>query len=366
MTEPQSAPSAEELSAFFDVHDRRRDGERVLYFGRPRASREVVLREAWPLFREHGYEATLTQRQGRAVLVAEPTDVSAGGFPWTNVVLALLTVASTMYVGASTWYYVQYPLRDPLSILAAWPFVAAVLGILGIHELGHYALARYHDVDASLPYFIPMPTIIGTMGAVIRMRGRMPDRKALFDIGVAGPLAGLVATVIVTAIGLSMPPIDVPAWVYASTETVDIQFGKPLLFRAIAAAMGVDPVYKNPVVIGAWVGMFVTFLNLLPVGQLDGGHIVRALLGDRQQTVAAVVPGALFALAGYLFYVRDVSGSAVGIWVLWGIIGLGVATLGPAQPVRDEPLDGPRQVLAVLTLFLGLLCFTPVPIQILT
>ena len=352
-----------ELSSVFDVYERRREGDRVLYFGRLSAPRETVMRRAWPLFREHGYEVTLSRRTGEDVLVAEPHDDGEDRFPWLNVVLAVLTVLSTLYVGAYYWYYVRDPFADPLAMLQAWPFVAAVLGVLGIHELGHYVMSRYHDVDATLPYFIPMPTIIGTMGAVIRMKGRMPDRKALFDIGVAGPIAGLVATVIVTAVGLSMPPIDVPAWVYASPNTYEIRFGKPLLFRGIAAAMGVDPEYRNPVVIGAWVGMFVTFLNLLPVGQLDGGHIVRALLGERQQTLAALVPGALFALAGYLFYVEH-AGSAVGLWVVWGVIALFFAFVGPAQPIYEERLDAKRKAVGVLTLLLGLACFSPVPIQI--
>ena len=354
-----------DLSHVFDVYERRRDGERVLYFGKLLAPRETVLRQAWPVFRDRGYEVTLTCRQGEDVLVAEPIDTSVDGFPWLNVILAVVTAFSTLYVGAYYWYYVREPFADPAAMLVAWPFVAAVLGVLGVHELGHYAMSRYHDVDATLPYFIPMPTIIGTMGAVIRMKGRMPDRKALFDIGVAGPLAGLAATIVVTAIGLSQPPIVVPDWVLNSPNTYEIQFGKPLLFRAIAAAMGVDPEYRNPVVIGAWVGMFVTFLNLLPVGQLDGGHIVRALLGERQQTLAALVPGALFALAAYLFYVEHV-GSAVGLWVLWGVIALFFAFVGPAQPIHDEGLDAKRKVVGVATLLLGLACFSPVPIQIIT
>jgi len=356
----------EALQSVFHLRETYRDGERLLFYGEALVSREALIEEVWPAFREAGYEAHLaTTRSGSEdVVVAEPVSNGPEGVPWKNLGLLVATVLSTLFVGADTWYYVRDPLGDPLSILVAWPFAAAVLGILGIHELGHYAMSRYHDVDATLPYFIPLPTIIGTMGAVIRMKGQIPDRKALFDIGVAGPIAGLVATVVVTAIGLSMPPIDVPAWVYASPGSVEVQFGKPLLFQAIAAAMGVEAAYRNPVTIGAWVGMFVTFLNLLPVGQLDGGHIVRALVGDRQRTVAALVPAVLFGLAGYLFYVEH-AGNAVGIWVLWGLLSLGIAFAGPARPIQEEGLDAKRKVVGVLTLLLGLACFTPVPIQIL-
>jgi membrane-associated protease RseP (regulator of RpoE activity) len=360
-TEPR--PPIDELAEVFDVYETRRQDGRVLYFGQPRAPRETVLRQAWPLFRDRGYQVTLTQRTGEDVLVAEPIETSVDGFPWTNVVLFVATLLSTLYVG-TMWYYIQDPLANPLSMLRAWPFAAGVMGVFAVHEFGHYAMSRYHDVEATLPYFIPMPTLIGTMGAFIRLKGRMPDRKALFDIGVAGPLAGLVATVVVTAIGLSMDPITAPDWVTSSANTVEVQFGKPPLFLAIAAAMGVEATYHNPVVLGGWVGMFVTFLNLIPVGQLDGGHIVRALIGDRQQTIAAIVPGALFALAGYLYYVNG-SGNAVGIWVLWGIIALFFATVGPAQPIDDRDLDPRRKAIGLLTLLLGLACFAPVPIQIL-
>ncbi|MFB6352465.1 MAG: site-2 protease family protein [Halobacteriales archaeon] len=360
---PESGPPLSELAGVFRVYEARQDGEQLVYYGEPLVPHDALMERVWPRFRERGYEVTLTEQMGEHVLVAEPIDVSVDGIPWTNVGLFLATVLSTLYAGTA-WYYVREPLADPVgTVLTVWPFVVAVLGVLGIHELGHYAMSRYHDVDATLPYFIPFPTIIGTMGAVIRMKGQMPDRRALFDIGVAGPLAGLVATVVVTAIGLSMPPIEVPAWVYTTPSTVEFHFGKPLLFRAIAAVMGVDPEYRNPIVFGGWVGMFVTFLNLLPVGQLDGGHIVRALLGKRQATVAAAVPAALFGLAGYLYYVED-AGSAVGLWAFWGLLALVFAFAGPAHPIHEEPLDGGRKLVGLLTLVLGLLCFTPVPIAI--
>ena len=379
----ESGPPIGKLAAVFQVDDARRDGDRLLYFGELRAPRQVVLERAWTVFRDRGYEVMLTKRHGRDVLVAEPVDTGVDGIPWTNVVLALATVLSTLYVGAYYWYYVRDPFADPAAMLVAWPFAAAVLGVLGIHELGHYVLSRYHGVDATLPYFIPMPSLIGTMGAVIRMKGQMPDRTALFDIGVAGPIAGLVATVVVMAIGLSLPPIVEPAWLATSPGTVEVFFGKPLLFRGVAAAMGVDPEYRNPVVIGAWVGMFVTFLNLLPVGQLDGGHIVRALLGERQQTIAALVPGAIFALAGYLYYVERAgdgvlfamagysfevqdAGSAITLWILWGLFALFFAFVGPAAPVDEAELDGRRKLVGVFTLLLGVACFSPVPIQIVT
>ena len=309
--------------------------------------------------------------ESQYVLVAEPRTPHIDGIPWMNLFFFVLTVASTLLVGASTWYYV--PLEaieaNPLRLLEAVPFVLAILGPLAVHELGHYVMIRYYDVDASLPYFIPFPSLIGTMGAVIRMRGRIPSRKALFDIGVAGPLAGLVATVIVTVIGLYADPITVPASVIEGSSEASIRFNNPLLLEGLAALTGQplgypDPTKAvNPIVFGGWVGMFVTFLNLLPVGQFDGGHITRATLGPRQETLAAAVPVVLFALAGYVYYTMEAT-NAVVLWGFWGVLAIVLAYAGPATPVRDEPLGPRRKAIAALTLVLGLLCFTPVPFQI--
>jgi membrane-associated protease RseP (regulator of RpoE activity) len=368
---PRSAPSREQFDAAFQVYEVRAEGDRLLYFGDPLVPRDTLMRRVWPLFRRQGYEVTLSTRTGEHVLVAEPVSVGVDGIPWTNVILLLATILSTLWAG-TMWYHIRPAeiMANPLVMLEAWPFALAVLGVLGTHELGHYVMSRYHGVQATLPYFIPMPTLIGTMGAVIKMKGQMPDREALFDIGVAGPLAGLVATVVVTAVGLTLDPVQVPDWVFQQSN-VEVEFGYPPLLQFIAWAVGEQLTYAdpelsvNPVVIGGWVGMFVTFLNLLPVGQLDGGHIVRAMVGEAQETVAAAVPMVLFALAGYLFYVREV-GDAVGIWVFWGLFAMFFAYVGPATPIADDALDNKRKLVGLVTFVLGLACFTPVPIQIIS
>nr|WP_254662905.1 site-2 protease family protein [Haladaptatus sp. W1] len=286
---PEAGPSLERLRSVFRVYDVRTDGEQLVYYGEPLVTQERLMQTVWPLFREQGYEVSLSTRMGEYVLVAEPVHLGPNGVPWKNVVLFLATVLSTLWAG-TLWYHVN-PVSNPVgAVMTAWPFTFAVMGVLGTHELGHYVMSRYHGVEASLPYFIPVPlSIIGTMGAVIRMKGQMPNRKALFDIGVAGPIAGLVATVVVTAVGLTLDPVTVPQSVINSANTMEVQFGYPPLLKGIAAVMGQpltfdDPSRSvNPVVIGGWVGMFVTFLNLIPVGQLDGGHIVRAMIGDARK-----------------------------------------------------------------------------------
>ncbi|UPM43810.1 site-2 protease family protein [Halocatena salina] len=373
--EPVGGPPVEAFSSVFDVAEIRKEDDRLLYFGEPTVSAPVLEQHVWPLFRKHGYEVRLTTVSDdetdpitgveisteRRALVAEQRSVGIDGVPWNNLLFALLTIATTLYAGLQ-WYGFD---DDPVALLRTWPFAVAVLGVLGIHELGHYVMSRYHRVNASLPYFIPVPTIFGTMGAVIKMKGRIPSRKALFDIGVAGPLAGLVAAIVVTTVGLQLDPVTVDGPIY-QIESLNY----PPLIQLIAAATGTQLSFAesgtrvNPVVVGGWVGMFVTFLNLLPVGQLDGGHLLRAMLGKRQETVAAFVPAVLFVLGSYLLFVREFELESVFLWFFWGLITIGFAYAGPAHPIHDEPLDTRRMAIGVVTFVLGLLCFTPVPFQL--
>jgi len=377
---PGNGPPAAAFDAVFAVERTHTDDGRLLYYGEPLAAPEAVEQRVWPLFRDAGYEVRLTtvperdpftgvQTGEEHALVAEPRSVGIDGVPWTNVIFAALTVLTTLWAGTQ-WYHVR--IEGPLDLLGGWPFAVSVLGVLGVHELGHYVMSRYHGVEASLPYFIPIPSFIGTMGAVIRMRGRMPDREALFDIGVAGPLAGLVAAVCVTVVGLTLDPVTAPRWVMNSPGAINVDFNYPPLIHFIADATGrpleyADPrTSVNPVVFAGWVGMFVTFLNLLPVGQLDGGHLLRAMAGRRQETIAAAVPAVLFALAAYLYYVLDSSFNAVFLWVFWGVFAIGIAYAGPATPIRDDALDTKRVLVGIGTFVLGVLCFTPVPIELVT
>jgi len=367
-------PGPAELAGLFDVYETRRDGETVLYVGEPRVSRERLQADLWPLFRECGYELSLRRgysggdfpiSRGEYVLVAEPRSVGIDGVPWLNVGLFLATIASTLFAGAVFWY--QIPVTsEPWRILEAWPFALAIVGVLGIHELGHYALSRYHGVQASLPYFIPVPTYIGSLGAVIKMEGQIPDRRALFDIGVAGPLAGLVATVVVTVVGLQLDPLPVQEAALQQTDEEVIRFNYPPLLELVAEVTGtgerLEDGTAHPVVFGGWVGMLVTLLNMLPVGQLDGGHILRAMAGARQHLVARLVPVALFGLATVLFVFRGFD--SVLIWGMWGVFALLLVRAGPADPIDETPLDRRRMAVGLLAFVLGALCFTPVPVEI--
>ncbi|MBV9946129.1 MAG: site-2 protease family protein, partial [Myxococcales bacterium] len=201
----------------------------------------------------------------------------------SNAWLFVATVLSTF----ATWAVLHAPVTRGV-LLEAAEYTASLMAILLAHEFGHYIAARIHRVDASLPYFIPMPLIspFGTMGAVIRMRSVIPTRPALLDIGAAGPLAGLALALPLYGWGVAHSPI-----VALDGQGEYIEFGSSLLSRALDFACaphvpeGHD-ILLSPVAYAGWVGMFVTMINLLPVGQLDAGHVAYALFGPRQNTVA--------------------------------------------------------------------------------
>jgi membrane-associated protease RseP (regulator of RpoE activity) len=367
---PADVPTPDRFADAFHVYEVNVEGDEVRYYGEPLAPQDAVVQQLAPVFRERGYRVRVERQLGEHVLVATERSPGIDGVPWTNVGLFVATLATTLLAGAG-WYGIPVT-QEPLRAVEAWPFAASVLGVLAIHELGHYVMSRYHDVEATLPYFIPVPTLLGTLGAVIRMNDHIPSRRALFDIGVAGPLAGLVATVVVTAIGVSLPPIETGAMVggstVATTAATQVELGYPPLIQLVAWGVGQPLSYAqpglmvNPVVVGGWVGAFVTFLNLLPVGQLDGAHVTRALVGDALSAVQRLVPLALFGLAGYLYVFED--GRAVGIWVLWGLLALVFGRVSGVTPLDESPVGHGRWFLGLVTLVLGVLSFTPIPIVV--
>ncbi len=359
---PTDVPDPESLSEAFHVYEVEVTDEGVRYYGEPLTVRDEVVKRLAPTFRQAGYRVTMSYETGEFVLVATERSTSIDSVPWLNILLFVVTAGTTLFAGAQ-WY--GLPVREnPLALVQAWAFAVSVLGVLAVHELGHYALSRHHEVQATLPYFIPIPNVLGTLGAVIRMKDNIPSREALFDIGVAGPLAGVAATVVVTAVGVTLDPIRVGQ---ASLVT-DFELGFPLLIQAIAALAGEPLQYSdpglmvNPVLVGGWVGAFVTFLNLLPVGQLDGAHVARAVVGDHIDTVQRVVPLALFGLAGYLYAFAD--GRGAFLWLIWGFLTVVFGFAGNATTVDQSPVDRKRQAVAVLTLLVGALCFVPVPIAL--
>src|SRR5882724_9375528 len=237
---------------------------------------------------------------------------------WLHGVLLLLTIVTTTLVGADHYagFLSDFVSRDlpmsfgPLLVRGLW-YSGTILAILGCHELGHYFACRYYDVDASLPFFIPIPFLLtGTMGAFIRIREPIPSKRMLFDIGIAGPIAGFVVAVPALFLGLWMSHV---VRLPADTSNL-LELGEPLLFKFASWLLwGAQPdgysLNMHPVAFAAWFGMLATALNLFPIGQLDGGHISYAVLGSRSTIVTMVMVACLIGLCYF-------SSS----WVVWTVL----------------------------------------------
>jgi len=262
------------------------------------------------------------------------------------------------YYFRSVAQLVSYSLQNPAVILQGLTFSAALLAILLAHEMGHYVACRRYGVEATLPFFIPAPPLFlaGTFGAFIKIKSQIPSRRALFDIGLAGPLAGFVVAVPVALLGiLSLQPGP-------SNLDHSITFNDPPLFRLVAflfhirlEAAGINPYYM-----AAWFGLLVTSLNLMPVGQLDGGHGTFAVFGFRAHRWIgrmAFLTMAVLALLGW-FWHSSPSG------FLYTVLLAVMLKVRHPQPAEMEPLGSARRWIAILTLLVFALCFWPFPITI--
>jgi membrane-associated protease RseP (regulator of RpoE activity) len=285
-----------------------------------------------------------------------------------HVVLLILTFLSTTYAGMG--HYAAFrsgfsPVPIDLSatqlLLGGLWYSVTILAILGCHELGHYVACRYYDVDASRPFFLPMPIVLtGTLGAFIRIREPIPSKRMLFDIGIAGPIAGFVVAVPALVLGLWLSNV---VRLPDPLPPLTLELGEPLLYKGVSWAIwGATPdgytVNMHPMAFAAWFGLLATALNLFPIGQLDGGHISYAVLGRRSSRVSLAMILVALVLAYY-------SSS----WVVWtGLMIVMLFLFGRHHPrTYDEqvPLDRTRTALAVFALVMFALCFTPVPIEVL-
>lgn len=291
---------------------------------------------------------------------------------WLHVLLFVVTLVTTTMAGALHYAafvsefdrqpidFAVSSLIDPAWLLQGLWYSGTLLGILGAHEMGHYLFCRRHNVDATLPYFLPMPPLLfltGTLGAVIKIREPFPTRKVLFDIGVAGPIAGFLLVVPALFYGMTLSNI-----VPAPTEGTILSLGEPLLFRwATSVMFGSIPdghtVNMHPMVFAAWFGLLATALNLLPFGQLDGGHITYATVGRLSAPISlATVSGCVV-----MTYISS-------SWMFMTVMMLFMLfALGPRHPhviYEHEPLGRRRVMVAVGALLMLILCFTPTPIEI--
>ncbi|MFQ5839440.1 MAG: site-2 protease family protein [Candidatus Methylomirabilales bacterium] len=291
----------------------------------------------------------LIQSEHEVVVVPVPRQARrAEDRVWVNALLFLATVLTTLFVGA--YHAGKDPLADWNNLWAGWPFSACILSILVCHELGHYFTARHYGIEVTLPYFIPAPIGLGTFGAFIKMRSPVTDRKALFDVAIAGPLAGLVLAIPILIIGLTLSQV-VPLG-----DRAGIGLGSPPLFSFIAILVvgrvpeGFD-VVLHPVAFAGWIGFFVTALNLLPLGQLDGGHIAYALWGKRA-THFGMATALVLGILGLHYWPG---------WLFWAFLAFVLGFRHP--PLMDDvtPLDPRRRLGAYGAFILLLLLITPAP-----
>jgi membrane-associated protease RseP (regulator of RpoE activity) len=276
-------------------------------------------------------------------------------FPVVHVLLLALTALSTTVAGVY-WEGLD-PGTDPRLLLRGLPFAVTLIAILLVHEAGHYVMCLRHRVSASLPYFLPAPPQIfplGTFGAFIRIRSRFPDRRALFDVGAAGPWAGFAVALVATVVGLAR------SRVLATPPTGHaIEFGDSLLTAFLTRlVLRADPatVVLHPVAFAGWFGLFVTSINLLPVGQLDGGHVLYAAAGRATRVVPALLIAFLLWLGA-----RGWPG-----WFIWAGIITALFAIGH-PPTRDDwrPLGAGRLLATIVTFVVFVLTFVAEPFKIL-
>lgn len=241
-------------------------------------------------------------------------------------------------------------------------FTFTLLTILGAHELGHYFACRHYGIRATLPFFIPAPPLItpfGTFGAVIKIKEPIRSRRALFDIGIAGPLAGFAFALPAAIIGLIFAKAAPPSEIAAAAATGGLQFNDPLLFVLVTKLLGLPKwIEWNPVYWAAWATVLVTALNLFPVGQLDGGHVLYAIAGRRiHMWISRIVAVSCAALAVFSIVVHQPP-----VYLLWTFVLLFLMKVGHPPVIEEEPLGSARITLAIISAVVFLLCFMPFPI----
>src|SRR5438552_5187234 len=284
-------------------------------------------------------------------------------FPWVNVALFGVTCLSTMVTGcllnasfANSFTdlsgFVKEILKSPTVLVNGLPFSLSIMTILLAHEMGHYLTCRYYGIQATLPYFIPAPTIVGTMGAFIRIKSPIQHRAALLEVGIAGPIAGFVLAIPTLIIALAKSGYITP-----NPSGSGILLGEPIIFKAMEALMGKTPppgmmINLHPIGIAAWFGFFATALNLLPVGQLDGGHVSYAIFGRIHKKISQAFLFTLIPLG--IFYWQG--------WLLWTTVLLFMGLRHPMTLDDSLPLSRRHAWLGWFGVAMFVLCFTPMPI----
>lgn len=289
---------------------------------------------------------------------------------WINILLFVVTVFSTFFVGISLSINHLYSdafskntqipvsmdmISDPQVIGLSIIYVVVLLGILLGHEFGHFLTCRFYGINATFPYFIPAPTLIGTLGAFIKIKSRITRKNQLFDIGVAGPLVGFILAVPAVIYGLTLSKAVPPS---PQQGEFVIVFGEPLIMKILGALIfkGIPSdynVFLHPIAFAGWVGILVTSFNLFPVGQLDGGHVSYALLGKKSRKVGHLLL-VVFIVMGFLFWIG---------WFVWVFLLLFLGLKHPDIDDETVPLSPRRKLLGFIMILIFILSFIPDPIK---
>ncbi len=329
----------DKYSALFEVKELFRDPESII------SSFERI--EFYPF---------ITREEGKIFVLLRASPPKKEFTYRKNLILFFLTIISTTFAGyIMSMPHVEYGfMSNPW--IGAIAFSFSIMIILGSHEMGHYISARRNEVDATLPYFIPAPFILGTMGAVINIRSFIPNKCSAIELGLSGPLTGILVAIPVTIVGVLISPV-VPITNFSEGS---LFLGEPLIFKVIAASIVTvtegNSLYLHPVAFAGWAGIFVTMLNLIPMGQLDGGHIARAVLGPINHRYLS------FAVAVLLF--------AVGVftwpgWSLWGVIGFYLAYRGHPGSMDDiTPIDRKHWIMVLVAIVIFIMSAMIVPIRL--
>lgn len=338
-----------------------------------------IIAERW---RTHQYTPLLRRREGQIILIAQQGIITPKpSNPWINLILAVVTIISVLFTGAA--YECQGCIPTTLAEwLGGVPMMLAMMAILLAHEFGHYFAARHHRVAVTLPYFIPLPIIspVGTMGAFIQLRQPFKTKKQLFDIGVAGPLGGLIFAIPLIFWGVAnstVQEIDRGASSVLEGNSIFYLAVKYLMhgqllpsfelyrdlpgweefLRLLAGVLpmgGGTDIFINSLAFAAWFGLFVTAMNLLPIGQLDGGHIIYCLLGEKARWLGLTLVGMMFILG--IFWWTG--------WLLWAVLVFFVIGPGHPPPLNElPPLGLSRTLLAYIMIFIFIVLFMPNPLQ---
>ncbi len=277
---------------------------------------------------------------------------------WINIVLLIATVFTTTLAGSLQWASIYgadfIDILNPSYLLDGFfYFSIPLLSILGIHEMGHYLTSKKHNLDSSLPYFIPLPPpfILGTFGALISTREPIPNRKTLLDVGISGPIAGFIVAIPVCFIGLFLMQSN-PILPSGNEESFVIVF--PLLLQGISSLFNIPPeAIIHPTLFAGWVGLFLTSVQLLPIGQLDGGHVSRALLKEKSKYMGYIVIAGILILG--LFFTG---------WLFFAFVILFLIGTKHQPPLNEiSPLDNKRKMLAIAAFIIFIICFAPIPMS---